>query len=99
LVVAGIIGAWLLWRSPRDGVTRNLGLTLLVLAILSPILWAWYVTWGLLVLAPVASGRLRTALIVIVAVETCFDLAAVRGILVGIGQAGVLEDMVLLAAL
>jgi alpha-1,6-mannosyltransferase len=99
LVIAGIIGAWLLWRSPRDGVTRNLGLTLLVLAILSPILWAWYVTWGLLVLAAVASGRLRTALIVIAAVETFFDLAAVRGILVGIGQAGVLEDIVLAAAL
>jgi hypothetical protein len=99
LVIAGVIGAWLLWRSPRDGVTRNLGLTLLALALLSPILWSWYVTWGLLILAAVATGRLRTALIVIAGVETFFDLASVRGILIGIGHAGVLEDIVLLAAL
>ena len=52
-------------RSPRDGVVRCLGLTLLVLALLGPIVWSWYVTWGVVVLAPAAVGRLRTALIVI----------------------------------
>jgi alpha-1,6-mannosyltransferase len=100
LVIAGIIGVWLLWRSPRDGVTRNLGLTLLVLALLSPILWAWYLTWGLLVLAPVATGRLRVTLIVLATGEAFFGLSpSVRGILVGVGHAGVLQAIVLVAVL
>jgi alpha-1,6-mannosyltransferase len=100
LVVAGVIGVWLLWRSPRDGVTRNLGLTLLVLALLSPILWAWYLAWGVLVLAPVAAGRLRMTLIVLATGEAFFGLSpSVRGILVGIGHAGVLDALVLVAVL
>jgi len=65
LLIAVYVGYRLLMRSPRDGVVRCLGLTLLVLALLGPIVWAWYVTWGLVVLAPAAVGRLRIALIVI----------------------------------
>ncbi len=99
LLVAAAIGTWLLLRSPKDGVTRNLGLTLLVLAILSPILWAWYVTWGVLVLAPVATGRLRTAIIAIATIETFVGLASVRGIVDSFGPNGLLSDIVLIAAL
>ncbi|MBV8462750.1 MAG: polyprenol phosphomannose-dependent alpha 1,6 mannosyltransferase MptB, partial [Acidimicrobiales bacterium] len=65
LLIAVYVGYRLLLRSPEDGVVRCLGLTLLVLALLGPIVWSWYVTWGVIVLAPVAFGRLRTALIVI----------------------------------
>ena len=65
LLIAIYVGYRLLLRSPDDGVVRCLGLTLLVLALLGPIVWSWYVTWGVVVLAPVALGRLRTALIVI----------------------------------
>ena len=99
LIVAGIIGAWLLWRSPQDGVTRNLGLTLLVLALLSPILWAWYTLWGILVLAPVASGRLRAAIISIATIEAFVGVASVRGLLLGVWHAGVISDLILIAAL
>jgi hypothetical protein len=65
LLIAVYMGYRLLLRSPRDGVVLCLGLTLLVLALLGPIVWSWYVTWGVVVLAPAAYGRLRTALIVI----------------------------------
>jgi alpha-1,6-mannosyltransferase len=99
LIVAGIIGAWLLWRSPRDGVTRNLGLSLLVLALLSPILWAWYTLWGILVLAPVASGRLRAAIITIATVEAFVGVTSVRSLLLGVWHAGVIPDLILIAAL
>ena len=58
--LAVYVGYRLLLRSPREGVVRCLGLTLLVLALLGPIVWAWYVTWGIIVLAPAAVGRLRT---------------------------------------
>jgi hypothetical protein len=99
LIVAGILGAWLLWRSPRDGVTRNLGLTLLVLALLSPILWAWYTLWGILVLAPVASGRLRAAIIAIATIEAFVGVSSVKTVLAGVWQAGVISDLILIAAL
>ena len=71
----------------------------MVLAILSPILWAWYVTWGVLVLAPVATARLRTAIIAIATIETFVGLASVRGIVVAFGPNGPLADVVLIAAL
>ncbi len=58
LLVAVYVGYRQLLRSPRDGVVRCLGLTLLVLALLGPIVWSWYVTWGVIVLAPAAVGRL-----------------------------------------
>jgi hypothetical protein len=66
LAVAGIIGIRLLLHSPEHGLVRGLGLTLLFLALLGPVVWGWYVTWGVVVLAPYATGRLRTVLIVLV---------------------------------
>jgi alpha-1,6-mannosyltransferase len=99
LLVAGIIGTWLLIRSPLDGTTRALGLTLLFLALLSPILWAWYATWGIVVLAPVAAGRLRSALIVIATAETFIGVSSVKNLFVSLYHAGVLPDLVLLGAL
>ena len=56
LLVAAYVGYRLLRRAPQDGVVRCLGLTLLVLALLGPIVWAWYVTWGVVVVAPAAAG-------------------------------------------
>ena len=46
LLIAVYVGYRLLLRAPEDGVVRCLGLTLLVLALLGPIVWSWYVTWG-----------------------------------------------------
>jgi alpha-1,6-mannosyltransferase len=99
LLIAGAIGAWLLVRVPQDGLTRNLGLSLLVLALLSPILWAWYVTWGILVLAPAATGRLRTAIIILGTFEIFVGAAPVRTMVGGLANPGILPDLVLAAAL
>jgi hypothetical protein len=65
LLVAAYVAYRLLRRSPQDGVVRGLGLALLVLALLSPIVWAWYVTWGVVVAAAAATTRMRNVLIVI----------------------------------
>ena len=99
LLCAGVIGTRLLLRAPIDGVTRNLGLTLLALALLSPILWGWYLTWGLLILAPAAAGRLRTSLIVLIAVETLIGAASVLGMVETLYQAGIVPDLAFAAAL
>ncbi len=57
------LGGWLLWRSPELGVERSLGLVLLALVLLGPILWPWYLTWALAVLAPTAGRWTRRAVI------------------------------------
>jgi alpha-1,6-mannosyltransferase len=41
----------LLWHAPRLGVARALGLTLVVAVVAAPVVWPWYLTWGLVVLA------------------------------------------------
>jgi hypothetical protein len=71
-VVAGValaavvlLGVWLLWRSPKLGVERSLGLVLLALVLLGPILWPWYLTWALAVLAPTAGHWTRRAVIIL----------------------------------
>jgi alpha-1,6-mannosyltransferase len=98
LVCAAIIGVWLLARSPRDGSNRNLGLALLVVALLGPILWAWYITWGVMTLAPVAWGRLRSAVIVIATFEVIAGVATLHSVYETLHHAGLLATLVLAAA-
>ncbi|MDA8274353.1 MAG: polyprenol phosphomannose-dependent alpha 1,6 mannosyltransferase MptB [Actinomycetota bacterium] len=59
----GILCLWLLGNSDRIGSLRALGMTLLVIVLLGPVDQPWYLTWGLVALAPVARGRLRSVLI------------------------------------
>jgi alpha-1,6-mannosyltransferase len=63
LLAAGIVGLWLLLNSDRIGTLRALAITLLLLVILGPVVQPWYLSWGLILLAPVALGRLRSLII------------------------------------
>jgi hypothetical protein len=99
LLIAIYVGYRMLLRSPRDGVIRCLGITLLVLALLGPIVWAWYVTWGVVVLAPAAAGRLRTALIVISTFWAFAGVTSVHSVYMRLLHTFVLTDLLLLAAL
>lgn len=99
LLIAVYVGYRLLMRAPQDGVVRCLGLTLLVLALLGPIVWAWYVTWGVVVLAPAAVGRLRTPLIVISTFWAFAGVTAVHNIYLRLLHTFVLTDLLLVAML
>ncbi len=99
LLIAAYVGYRLLMRSPDDGVVRCLGLTLLVLALLGPIVWSWYVTWGVVVLAPAAVGRLRTALIVISTFWAFAGVTSVHNIYMRLMHTFVLTDLLLVAML
>ena len=99
LLVAVGVGFQLLRRSPRDGVVRCLGLTLLVLALLGPIVWAWYVTWGVIVLAPAAHGRVCTALIAISTFWAFAGVTAIHGVYMAMLHTFVLTDLFLLTLL
>ena len=99
LLIALYVGYRLLMRSPQDGVVRCLGLTLLVLALLGPIVWAWYVTWGVVVLAPAAVGRLRTALIVISTFWAFAGVTSVHNIYMRMIHTFFVQDLLLIAML
>ena len=99
LLCAAAIGIVLLLRSPVEGVNRCLGMALLAVALLGPILWAWYATWGILVLAPALalSGRLRKFVIGIVIFETFVGVTSLLGAALSLDHAGVFPDLLLLA--
>jgi alpha-1,6-mannosyltransferase len=63
MVVAGISGVWLLLNSDRIGTLKALGTTLLIFVLLGPVVQPWYLSWGLILLAPVALGQLRSLVI------------------------------------
>lgn len=88
VVVAAAAGTVLLWRSPRLGELRALGGALLLLALLGPVLWAWYMPWGIALLAVVADGWLRRALVALSVGEAMIGAAAVAGIVRSLEAAG-----------
>ncbi len=99
LLIAVYVGYRLLLRSPRDGVVLCLGLTLLVLALLGPIVWSWFVTWGVGGLAPAAYGRLRTALIAISTFWAFAGLTTVHNIYERMIHTFFVPDLLLVAML
>jgi hypothetical protein len=99
LGIAVALGVRFLVRAPQDGVVRNLGLTLLVGALLGPIVWAWYVCWGIVVLAAVAGGRLRTAVIAISTFWAFAGVTSIHGIYLRLIHTFAVTDLLLAAAL
>lgn len=93
LCIAVVIGVVLLWRSPASNPVRNLGVALLVLALLSPVLWAWYLTWGVVVLAPSARGWLRRTLIALIALEALLGAGSVLSATRGLISAGAFASL------
>ena len=71
LGVAAGTGVWLLRNVERFGTLRAMGLTMLLVVLLGPVDQPWYLSWGLVVLAPVATGRVRS-LIVVLSVSSAF---------------------------
>jgi alpha-1,6-mannosyltransferase len=99
LLCAAAVGIWLLLKSSETTMLRNLGLTLLVVALLGPILWNWYVTWGVIVLAPAISGTLRRLVIAISTVEALVGISSLRNLAVTLFYAGILSDLILVAVI
>ncbi len=99
LAVAAAVGAWLLWRSPSTGTARALGLALVVVALLSPVLWPWYLTWGLVVLAAVATGRLRRGVLVLSVVATFAGASSVKHLVLSVARANLASEALLVVGL
>ncbi len=74
LLTALVVGVWLLFNSDRVGTLKAIGLTMLLFVILGPVDQPWYLSWGLILLAPVALGRLRSLIIGISMVTAFIEL-------------------------
>jgi len=61
-------------NSDRIGTLKALGLTMLLFVILGPVDQPWYLAWGLILLAPVALGRLRSFIIGLSMVTAMIEL-------------------------
>jgi hypothetical protein len=78
LVLAAVISAGLIVRSERVGPVRALGWSLLVFAVLGPVVWPWYETWGFVFLAVVAEGWTLRIVLILSAVACFADVPAAR---------------------
>jgi alpha-1,6-mannosyltransferase len=59
LLMATAIAAYCLLHKQTLGMLTALGVTALAFVLLGPVVQPWYLTWGIVLLAPVVSGRLR----------------------------------------
>lgn len=59
LAVTGVVAIWLLRNSDRFGAPHAIGMTLLIAAILSPVIWPWYFAAGFALVAAAGLGRFR----------------------------------------
>jgi hypothetical protein len=99
LLVAVVAGVWLLKESDRIGQLTSLGLTLLLFVILGPVVQPWYLSWGLILLAPVARGKIRTTIIVLSVAAPFIGLPGGREMLVQLLHADPLVIAISLVAL
>lgn len=99
LLGAITVGAWCLWRSERLGSTKAIGITLLAFVVLGPVVQPWYLTWGVVVLAAVATGRLLYAVVVLSVVSPFIGLPGANQLLAEIIHADPLAIALSLAFL
>ena len=74
MLIAAVAGVWLLLNSDRIGTLKALGTTLLLFVLLGPVVQPWYLSWGLILLAPVALGQLRSLVIGLSMVTALIEL-------------------------
>jgi alpha-1,6-mannosyltransferase len=75
LAAAAVVAVWLLLHAD-GGISslRAIGLTMLAVVVLGPVIQPWYFVWGVVLLAPIAAGRTRSALVVLSAVMSYLGL-------------------------
>ena len=91
VLVACVAGVLLLLRSDRIGALRAMGMSMLIIVALGPVVQPWYLSWGLVVLAPVATGKVRTLIVGSSIVAAFIGLPAGRQLVSGLFQADPLD--------
>ena len=86
LVVVAAVVLYLLTHCDSIGLVRALGLSLLVVAILGPAVQPWYLTWGIILMAPVVTGRLRILVLGLSIVAPFIGIKLIDMLLVAVGM-------------
>jgi len=81
LSAAAALSFYLLLRSDRFGAVRAMGIGMLLFVVLGPVVQPWYLTWGVVLLAPVATGKLRAVLVALSALAPFIGLPGGRTLL------------------
>jgi alpha-1,6-mannosyltransferase len=81
LGAATAISLYLLLRSDRVGALRAMGISMLLFVVLGPVVQPWYLTWGVVLLAPVATGKVRGVLVALSALSPFIGLPGGRTLL------------------
>jgi len=97
-LVAAVAGVWLLVRSDRLGWLRAIGLTMMLVVVLGPVVQPWYLSWGLVLVAPVATGKARSMLIGLSIASAFIGLPGARQLLFDLLHANPLTVAVALLA-
>ena len=66
IALAGVICVVLLLRSPRLGMPRALGMSMIVVVLLSPVVWPWYLAAGFALVAASGMGKWRPSYVVLI---------------------------------
>jgi hypothetical protein len=59
LLAAAAIAVYCLRHKQRLGTLNALGISMLMFVLLGPVVQPWYLTWGIILVAPVVAGRMR----------------------------------------
>ena len=57
-MAAAAIALYCLVNRERLGVLSALGITMMAFVLLGPVVQPWYLTWGIIIVAPVVTGRM-----------------------------------------
>jgi hypothetical protein len=60
LLAAVVVAVHCLRNWERMGTLRAMGISMLMFVLLGPVVQPWYLTWGILLMAPVLTGRVRS---------------------------------------
>jgi alpha-1,6-mannosyltransferase len=63
LASAALIALYCLHNRERLGVLAALGITMMAFVLLGPVVQPWYLTWGIILVAPIATGRMLYAVL------------------------------------
>jgi alpha-1,6-mannosyltransferase len=58
LLAAAAVAVYCLLNHERMGLLNALGITLMAFVLLGPVVQPWYLTWGIILVAPVVAGRM-----------------------------------------
>ena len=88
LLAAACIVIYLIATTRQRPLEVTVGFGLLAVALLSPVIYPWYLLWGVLCLAPIARGRLREVLVVICASASAMAVPGLPGYVADLIAAG-----------